>query len=148
VKVIALALPSAGGTREPLGFPDAFARMVRGDVHEAMWVPSPRRAARRGASRVWTVRGEHPGASVTREGARHVRARPMALVPFATTVEPITCDCEPDPYPPEEEGENDEPCQFLRTCARCGEQWFSNHCPHDRFQGSCPGCGLRPQASS
>ena len=50
------------------------------------------------------------------------------------------CECEFDPY----EDSDEESVHYLRTCTFCGQQWFSLHCPHDRYQNPCLVCGKDP----
>jgi hypothetical protein len=59
------------------------------------------------------------------------------------TAEPDDCDCEFDPYPPDDPDANEESYHYLRTCGGCGRQWYSLHCPHDGYQNPCSECGWR-----
>lgn len=56
------------------------------------------------------------------------------------------CECEFDPYPPNEDGtpDEEESWHFRRTCAVCGNVWYGLHCPHDGYQNPCPECRVRP----
>lgn len=50
------------------------------------------------------------------------------------------CACEfvVDPDDPEDNW------HFERTCPFCATTWLGLHCPHDRIQNPCPGCGRVP----
>ncbi len=56
---------------------------------------------------------------------------------------PCECKFDPDPDDPEE----DKPWtarHYKRQCLRCDHIWYGLHCPHDRYQNPCPGCGHLP----
>lgn len=57
------------------------------------------------------------------------------------------CECEFDPYPPEDEDYGEESWHFLRTCVACGRKWWGLHCPHDGTQRPCPGCSRVPETA-
>jgi hypothetical protein len=57
----------------------------------------------------------------------------------------MACECEFDPYPPEDEDAGEESWHFRRTCTNCGGSWFGLHCPYDGHQNPCPHCGVNPE---
>jgi hypothetical protein len=54
------------------------------------------------------------------------------------------CDCDFDPYGPEDEDYGEESWHHLRTCLHCGHSWYGLHCVHDGYQNPCPHCDVRP----
>lgn len=59
---------------------------------------------------------------------------------------PGVCDCEFTPDRATRDLDGEESWHYLRQCVACGHRWYGLHCPHDRNQNRCPGCGIRPGA--
>lgn len=41
---------------------------------------------------------------------------------------------------------NENTTHYERVCLVCGHTWLGLHCPHDRYQNPCPGCGSKPRS--